>query len=400
MITTNGCPELQAYIPREDATVVKRLKNAGGILLGKTNVPEMCYHGITDNLVYERTSNPYDLARTPDGSSGGEAAIISAGGSPFGLGTDIGGSIRNPSHVCGIAGIKPTSRRVPETGMLGAFPPFVAHWNGIGPMARCVEDLALVLRIISGPDGKDPRAMPVSLTRPIDVRSDRLRVAYFTEDGETEPTAETKAAVERAVDILRKAGATVVQDRPPFFKEATDIWMPILIPSWAITARYWQRKYAQLAGSRVSQRRHFLTEWMFRWLDFLYQTGNYQPEDHCRLQRALERYEQQMLVFVQSYDALISPVLNQSAVPHPTPEGMDKIPFAEFLSLVKRHGGAFSMAYNLTGWPAAVVRAGETSEGLPIGVQIAAKPWKDDVAIAVAAVIENGLGGWQPPAGL
>jgi amidase len=397
MITTNGCPELRSYVPNKDATVVKRLKEAGGILLGKTNVPEMCHHGVTDNIVYGRTNNPYDLERSPDGSSGGEAAIIAAGGSPFGLGTDIGGSIRNPSHVCGIAGLKPTSRRVPETGMLGAFPPFVAHWNGIGPMARHVEDLDLVLRIISGPDGRDPRAMPVSLSKPQDVQCKKLKIAYFTEDGYGEPTAETKAAVEKAVDVLRKSGATVIKDRPDCFKDAMDIWMPILIPSWAITTRYLQTEYARLGGSRVSEERLFLTEWMLKWLDFLYQSGDYEPEDHFRLQFALERYQQQMLAFVQSYDVLISPVLNKPAVPHPTPEEMDAIPFGEFWNVVKQDVGAFAMAYNLTGWPGAVVRAGTSPEGLPIGVQIAAKPWRDDVAIAVAAKIEEGLGGWRPP---
>ena len=163
MITTNGCPELKGYVPKEDATVVTRLKEAGGILLGKTNVPEMCHHGITDNVVYGQTNNPYNSDHTPDGSSGGEAAIIAAGGSPVGIGTDIGGSIRSPSHACGITGIKPTNRRVPETGMLGAFAPSVSRWNGVGPMARRVEDLELVLDIISGPDGQDHRVPPVPL---------------------------------------------------------------------------------------------------------------------------------------------------------------------------------------------------------------------------------------------
>ena len=160
IITTNGCPELRSYVPTEDATVVKRLKAAGGILIGKTNVPEMCF-GDTENLVYGTTNNPYRLEYSPGGSSGGEGAIIAAGGSPFGVGTDIGGSIRDPSHACGIAGIKPTSHRVPETGMLQTFPLAVGDWNAIGPIARHVEDLYLVLRIISGPDGLDPHTVPV-----------------------------------------------------------------------------------------------------------------------------------------------------------------------------------------------------------------------------------------------
>ena len=198
IITTNGCPELKDYVPTEDATVVKRLKDAGGILLGKTNVPEMCTLGVSDNLVYGQTKNPYDLKRTPGGSSGGEAAIISSGGSPFGLGTDIGDSIRSPSHYCGIAGIKPNSRRVPETGMLGAFPFFMATWNSIGPMARHVEDLELVLRVISGPDGTDYNTVPAPLFPVREVPLDKLKVAYFIDDGVAMPSKETQESVERA----------------------------------------------------------------------------------------------------------------------------------------------------------------------------------------------------------
>ncbi len=212
--TTNGCPELKNYIPREDATVVTRLKEAGGILLGKTNVPEMCTLGISDNLVYGRTNNPYDLDRTPGGSSGGEAAIIAAGGSPFGLGTDIGDSIRSPSHYCGIAGIKPNSRRVPETGMLGAFPLYMATWNSIGPMARHVEDLDLVLRVIAGPDGRDYNTVPAPLRSMGRVEVDKLKVAYFTDDGAAEPTKETRESVERAARALKAAGLTVKKTVP------------------------------------------------------------------------------------------------------------------------------------------------------------------------------------------
>lgn len=360
----------------------------------------MCYHGVTDNVVYGRTNNPYDLDCTPQGSSGGEAAIIAAGGSPIGIGTDIGGSIRGPSHFCGIAGIKPTSRRVPETGMLGAFPPFVAHWNGIGPMSRHIEDLALVLSIISGPDGRDARTMPVEMRNPTEVQCGILKVAFFTDDGFAQPTAETIAAVEKTAKCLRPVCATVVEDRPQCFAEAMDIWAPVMIPSWAAAARYWQREYARMADTHVSKERFFITEWLINWLDHLEESGNYTPEHHQMLEVKLERYQQHMLAHIQDYDVIVTPVMNFPAGPHPTAEDFAKIPYDNFIEFIKTEVGAFCMAHNLTGWPSVVVRAGTSPEGLPIGVQIVAKPWREDVALAVAKIIEEKCGGWQPPVSL
>jgi len=397
IITTNGCPELRSYVPTEDATVVKRLKAAGGILIGKTNVPEMCF-GDTENLVYGTTNNPYRLEYSPGGSSGGEGAIIAAGGSPFGVGTDIGGSIRDPSHACGIAGIKPTSHRVPETGMLQTFPLAVGDWNAIGPIARHVEDLHLVLRIISGPDGLDPHTVPVlPVGDPNDVRLHRLRVGYFTDDGITPATPETKRTVERAAQALETAGLTVANACPPFVAQAADVWVQAMIPSWAIAMRYWQREYARIGGSAVSDKRLPFMEFLFKSLDLLYEKGDHGPERQEQFQRALRKFRMQMMEFVADYDVLLSPVVSGPAGPHLTTAEIAKLPVADFSNLVTKAMGGFYVTYNLTGWPAAVVRAGTSPEGLPIGVQIAAKPWREDVALAVAGVIEDKLDGWKPP---
>src|SRR5262245_36613031 len=149
VITTGGTKGRAAFVPAQDATVVARLRAAGAILLGKTNTPELTLAGETDNLIYGRTNNPYDLSRTPGGSSGGAAAIVAAGGAPFDIGSDTAASIRWPAHCCGIAGIKPTAGRVPRTGHiipfgLGARDMLTQN----GPMARFVEDLSLILPII------------------------------------------------------------------------------------------------------------------------------------------------------------------------------------------------------------------------------------------------------------
>ena len=397
MITTNGCPELKDFVPEEDATVVRRLKEAGGILLGKTNVPEMCHHAITDNVVYGQTNNPYNTDHTPSGSSGGEAAIVAAGGSPVGIGTDIGGSIREPSHACGITGIKPTSRRVPETGMLGTFPPSVSHWNGVGPMARRVEDLELILDIISGPDGKDHHVPPVAPANVGAVSSKELRVAFFVDDGYSKPTDITQETVKLAADAISGEGVKVKQDRPDNFAEAQDLWLDLLIPSWAIGARYYQQEYARLANTEVSEKRLFMTEFNIRWLDHLYATGKYSPRRHLQLEVALEKYAARMLAFMNNYDVLVCPVGNKPAGPHPDPQEINDIAYDTVWDFVKQEAGAFCMAFNVTGWPAVAVRGGTAPDGMPIGVQVVAKPWREDQAIAVAAIIEKKLGGWQPP---
>src|SRR6185503_19400981 len=148
----------------------------------------------TDNDVYGRTSNPYDLDRTPGGSSGGPAAIIAAAGSPFDIGSDTGDSIRQPAHVCGIAGLKPTSGRVPRTGHSPGYEGLIQSFTQLGPMARFVDDLALLLPIIAGPDGEDPHVVPAPLGSPTDVRLPGLRTVVFTDNGVRTPTPETVVA--------------------------------------------------------------------------------------------------------------------------------------------------------------------------------------------------------------
>ena len=190
--------------------MVARLRAAGAILLGKTNTPELTLASETDNLLYGRTNNPYDLSRTPGGSSGGAAAIVAAGGAPFDIGSDTAGSIRWPAHCCGIAGIKPTAGRVPRTGHiipfgLGARDLLTQN----GPMARFVEDLRLILPIICGPDWQDPAIVPMPLGDPAAVELTRLRAAVHTDNGIVTPTTAIQDAVRRAAQALTDAGMAV-----------------------------------------------------------------------------------------------------------------------------------------------------------------------------------------------
>src|SRR5579871_2707219 len=214
----------EKYIATQDAPLVARLKNAGAIVLGVTNTPEFLMAWETDNLLCGRTNNPWDLARTPGGSSGGEAAAIAAGMSAGGVGSDGGGSIRVPAHFSGICGLKPTPGRISSTGH---FPPSGGPFSFIGvvgPMARTVADLKLLFEVMQGPDDGDPCAAPIPVRWPKPGELDKIRIGYFEDDGRTPVTKETHEAVKTAANGLSRAGFRVEQFRPEGLERARKVW--------------------------------------------------------------------------------------------------------------------------------------------------------------------------------
>src|ERR1700683_5339662 len=217
------------FIARQDAPLVARLKNAGAIILGVTNTPELLMAWETDNLLYGRTSNPWDLARTPGGSSGGEAAAIAAGMSAGGVGSDGGGSIRVPAHFSGICGLKPTPGRIPCTGHYPISGGPFALIGVVGPMARTVADLKLLFEVMQGPDDGDTCAAPVPLRWPSDEAARKLKVGYFEDDGRTPVTPATCAAVRMAAEWLRRAGFQVEPFRPEGLGDARLLWRQFFV---------------------------------------------------------------------------------------------------------------------------------------------------------------------------
>ncbi|HVP79669.1 MAG TPA: amidase [Thermodesulfobacteriota bacterium] len=376
VITTGGTQGRARFVPKEDAFAVARMRSAGAILLGKTNVPELALAPETDNLVYGRTNNPYDLSRSPAGSSGGEASIIAAGGSPIGLGSDCGGSIRSPAHFCGIAGMKPTTGRVSRTGH---FPPVAGLMNRlwqIGPLARFVEDLILALRVIMGPDGRDPVSVPMPLGDPGAVVLKNLRVAFYTDNGILPPTPETTEVVKKTVKVLSDLVMSVDENCPKEIERTYDIW-------WGLASA------DRGAGVKAILKQAGTTElhlYMKRFLDVQLDAKPMVPSDFGSLIAEWDTFCSAMTRFFENYDVIICPVIAFPAQEH-----------GFIMQKDKDLGFSYCFSYNLTGWPAVVVRGGTSPEGLPIGVQVVARPWREEVALVVAQHIETALGGWQPP---
>lgn len=333
-------------LPRQDATVVARLRNAGGILLGKTAVLE-------ESQAYGRVHNPYRLGYSPTGSSSGEAALIAAGGSPLGLGSDSGGSIRQPAHACGVAGLKPSTGRIPLSGHFPPITPLNDPRTVIGPLARWVEDLALALSILAGPDWQDASAVPVPLGNYRETDVSKLRVAFYTQHPGANPTPETVQTVRVVAQHLSRAGAWVEEQWP----QGLDEVYPITLDYWSRAEsghpEEWQPQgQSKLTGDQVA--RH-----LFEW----------------------DRFRRSMLGFMQHWDILLTPAAELPAQPHGTPAGSI----------------GFTLTYSLTGYPAGVVRAGTAPDGMPIGVQVVGQPWRDDRVLAVMSEIEQAFGGWQVP---
>ena len=374
VVTTGGTTGRRDFVPERDSTVAARLRAAGAILLGKTNTPELTMAGETDNLVYGRTNNPFNLERTPGGSSGGAGAIVCSGGSPFDIGSDTGGSVRMPSHFCGIAGIKPNSGRVPRTGHIipwGMGATDAKTQNG--PMARFVEDLALLLPVISGPDWIDPAIVDMPLLDPADVDLGKLRIAFYTDaDGFKSPDQDTKETVEMAVEALHDVVESVTESVPEPISRVPDMTGR----TGDGDGRAGTRRLLDKAGTtEVSP---FLAK-------LFAEAETISTAEFTEALEELDLYRSDMLRFMSDYDVIVCPTTATAAPPHgATFEESNK-------------NGFYTGPYNLTGWPGTVVRCGASSEGLPIGVQVIARPWREDVSLAVAAWLESVLGGWQKP---
>jgi Asp-tRNA(Asn)/Glu-tRNA(Gln) amidotransferase A subunit family amidase len=367
--------------PAADAPLVARLRAAGAIILGNTNVPEFLMAYETDNLLYGRTNSPWDLSRTPGGSSGGEAAAIAAGCSAGGVGSDGGGSIRIPAHYSGICGLKPTPGRVPSTGHFpGSAGPF-AHLGIVGPMARTVGDVERLFQVMAGPDPGDPCAAPVMARNWSDREIRKLRIGFFEFDDTVPVTPETAAAVRRVAGALQQQGFVVEEWHPENLERVWKLW-------WNLFGRAGQMAFAPMLSGRDDDLSPILKE--FRgWV------AVEPPLSAGELLDTLldrDKLRAKFLAKMEDFPILICPVCAIPAFRHGEREWSvqgRKVKYAKAM--------AYSQWFNLLGTPAAVVPVSQSAEGLPIGVQIVGRPWEEEAVLAVAAKVEEACGGYRRP---
>jgi len=366
----SGSYAREHHVPKEDATAVARLRQAGAVMLCKTNLPEYTWSAETDSVIFGRTNNPYDFERTSGGSSGGEAALHAVDASPVGLGSDGLSSIRVPAHFCGTVGLRPTVGLVPETGVWPTTKDTgMLDMSTLGPMGRAVDDLALLLPIIAGPDGVDPlaNASPVGDAGTVDVAA--LPVGYYTDDGVATSTRGTRAAVEAAALVLARAGAAIEEASPPPLEEVPEIAFGMMAADGGARAR---ADLAPACGRHVDQMTRLLAS-----LEPLALTAEGYFELIGRwaaLRGALRR-------FVSNYDVVLCPVAAGPAPLHgrrPSDDG-ELTDYGEY---------GYAFAYAIGGLPGVSVPAGAERD-LPVGVQVLAPHYHDHVALAAAAVIER-----------
>lgn len=368
---------------RADAVVVARLRAAGALILGTTNCPEFLMAYETANLLHGQTRNPWDLERTPGGSSGGESAAIAAGMSAAGLGSDSGGSVRVPAHFTGICSIKPTPGRFPGRGHL---PPCVGPFSilgAIGPMARTIEDVSLLFRTIGGQDPDDPVSPPLALRK---LSLDELRrqaIGYFEDDGFAPVTPETRAAIQAAAEALRGAGFRVEPFRPQTLEPLRKLWWKFFVQCGAM-----------FYEPTVRGKREQLSP-IFR--EFLAIAESAPPLAAAELLEAwaeLDLMRSETLSAMRDYPVLLCPVASIPAFRHGERKWNIEAQTIEYLDAVR-----YTQWFNALACPAAVVPVGKSPEDMPIGVQIAARPFEDEIALGIAAVVDAAFG-YRPPPGV
>ena len=371
----------QNHIPSEDAVIVARARAAGAIILGTTNCPEFLMAYETDNRLYGPTSNPWDLTRTAGGSSGGESAAIAAGLSAGGFGSDGGGSVREPAHFTGICALKPTPGRIPAQGHLPACVGPFSLLGAIGPMARTIADVTLLFRTLSGHHPTDPTGAPVPLQRHSldDLR--KIPIGYFEDDGHTPVTPETRQAVREAVRSLRRQGFHAEPFRPQALEEARQLWWTFFV-----------RAGAMLLAPAFTGREDQLSPTFRNFLDIAREDPPLTGDELLAAWAQADLVRARLLEEMRRFPILITPVCSVPAFRHGERSWSIDGQRVAYLDAMR-----YTQWFNLLGAPAAVVPAGWSAEGLPIGIQIAGRPYEDELVLGIAAAIERDFGYLPPP---
>ena len=390
MLNTGGLLSRRATIAEQDALAVARLRAAGAVFMGTTNVSELCMWMESDNPVYGRTNNPYDGARTAGGSSGGEAALIGAGCSPFGLGSDVGGSIRLPAAFCGVFGHKPTGGLVSNAGQYPNAAEAGQRILATGPLCRRAEDLMPLLRIMAGavPEANGVAEFPDALRDPAHVAPDRVRVMVVPENGRLPVSAAVRAGVERAGDALGRLGASVQRPHIPGLRDSLEIWIGRMQAAGGprfvdlLTDGEPLSVAAELARLPLGRAHHTLPALGL-----------------CVLEAITARLpgrRAEALLEGRALRATLDAALGDDGV----------LLFPSYPTVAPRHGRPlllpfewmYTAIFNALELPVTQVPLGLDQHGLPLGVQVVAPHGRDFLSISVALQLERELGGWTPPA--
>jgi Asp-tRNA(Asn)/Glu-tRNA(Gln) amidotransferase A subunit family amidase len=363
---TNGSVALRDFVPDVDAVPVARLRDAGAVIVGKTNNPEFCYRGYTDNAVFGLTRNPWSLDRTPGGSSGGAGASVAYGAAPISLGTDGGGSIRIPSAFCGVPGHKPSFGLVPKLPGFRGWPSLSVD----GPLASSVRGLVLALQIVAGAHPADPLSWPVPLGDEVPLDWTRLRVAVSADLGWAPVDPEVRTAFLAAVDRLVDDGARVVEAHPDA-GPPTQLWNDIALPEgFASEGPLLDRPGIDPATREITESGRAAT-----------------ARDYLDAQDRRGAFTRTWETFFEQYDVLLAPSMPVPAFSTDVtgPTEIDGTPVDPFFD----DWCALALPANLTGQPATAVPTGLSTDGLPVGLQVMAPRWADLRTLAVAARLES-----------
>lgn len=369
------------YVAREDAVLVARLRAAGAIPIGNTNMPEFLMAYETDNLLSGKTSNPWDLSRSSGGSSGGEAAAIASRCSMGGVGSDGGGSVRVPAHFCGITALKPTPGRIPSTGH---FPPSSSSfpWLGVvGPMARTVEDLRVLFDVMKGPDVDDAQSAPIVAKTYEQTQLRGMRIGILESDALGNATPETKDAIRRAAGLLADQHFSVEPLRMEGLEQAIELW-------WFFFGPMVAHLFRGMVAGREAELSPIFQEYL------AVASLKTAPTLDEFMSACVERDNVRANIMRQMREVpiLLSPVCSAPAFRHGEGNYQPGTGYRDTM----RH----SQWLNLAGFPGAAVPLGFSAEGLPIGVQIIGRPNEDELVLAVAEALEEARGKWQAPSEL
>jgi aspartyl-tRNA(Asn)/glutamyl-tRNA(Gln) amidotransferase subunit A len=370
VLTQRGSPIFAGRIPDTDATVVARMKRAGGILLAKTNLPEFSYWIESDNLLTGATNNPWDLNRSSGGSSGGESAAIASGMSPIGVGSDLSISVRGPAADTGIVSLKPTHGRIPMTGFWPRVPR--RDWHA-GPMARTIRDLSLAYSLLAGPDGADGfSVLPPEYDAGLGATPSRpVRVGWLTDSGLGPTDPEVAATVEKAAEALKGAGAVVDEVKIPALERDNPLDL-------------WTRQHIMEMKPAVQKVTAGHEDEMFYYSQTMVGTPDTPIADYVDSEQGVERLRDGFSEYFQQYDALLLPVTTFAAHEHKLREitinGKTVNAF---------HVSSTTVPFSVTGLPALSMRFGTTHDGMPIGVQVVSSWYAESTIFSIAALLES-----------